>query len=98
MSEMWEREEHPGQAEVHEEVFWEAEMIDDGEENDKAVFEDLDTTYHMLEELKENMIEVHGEDIDWTEEIDRNNAKQLIADLEAIERIRDLFLREMDPR
>jgi hypothetical protein len=84
-------------AEPPEETFWDHEMIDEGEKNDRVVFEDLDAAYHMLEELKETMIEAEGE-IDWTEEIDRNNAKQLIKDLEAIERVRDLFLREMDPR
>ena len=73
------------------------DILDEGEANDRMVYEDLDATYHMLEELQQVMIETEG-DHDYSEEIDRNNAKSLIADLEAIERVKELLLREMDPR
>jgi len=73
------------------------DILDEGEANDRVVYEDLDATYHMLEELQQVMIETEGEH-DYSEEIDRNNAKSLIADLEAIERVKELLLREMDPR
>jgi len=73
------------------------DILDEGEANDRVVYEDLDATYHMLEELQQVMIETEG-DHDYSEEIDRNNAKSLIADLEAIERVKELLLREMDPR
>ena len=60
-------------------------------------YSDLEATYHMLDELKQVLIEVAGEH-DLTEEIDRNNVKRLVKDLEAIERVVSLLMSEMDPR
>jgi len=102
MSEEWEREETPEQAEVHEPLvdedsLWAHEMIDEGEENDRVVYEDLDATYHMLDELQRCVIEVNG-DFEFEEEIDRNNCQTMLDDLKAIRRVRDLLLTEMDPR
>jgi hypothetical protein len=102
MSERWEQGQDPGQAEVHEPIvtdedLWAHEMLDEGEENDRIVYEDLDAAYHMLDELQRTLIEVAG-DHDLEEEIDRNNMKSLLKDLNAIRRVRDLFLTEMDPR
>jgi hypothetical protein len=102
MSEMWEQGQDPGQAEVHEPIvdedaLWDHEMLDEGEENDRIVYEDLDAAYHMLDELQQVLIEVAG-DHDLSEEIDRGNMASLLEDLNAIRRVRDLFLTEMDPR
>jgi len=78
---------------MDEDALWAHEM----QEPEQSMYDDLEATYHMLDELKHTIIEVAG-DFDLAEEIDRTNCKSLIDDIAAIERVRDLLLTEMDPR
>ena len=65
--------------------------------DDSVDYSALDDTYHMLDELRQNLIEANG-DFDFEEEIDRQNCRDMLKDLKAIERVRHLLETEMDPR
>ena len=59
--------------------------------------ESVNTAYAILEELEEQLAEACSEQTEWEEEIDRQNLRKLLDDLDAVKRV-ELLIREiLDP-
>jgi len=53
--------------------------------------------YAVLDELTEQLAEACEEQTEWKEEIDRQNLRKLLDDLEAVQRVKMLVMEIVDP-
>jgi len=58
---------------------------------------DCQTAYAILEELEEQLAEACGEQTEWREEIDRQNLRHLLVDIERVQRVKMLIEEIVDP-
>lgn len=70
-------------------------MSDD--ETEREIDDQLEVTYMILEELEEQLAEACEEQTEWKEEIDRQNLRKLLDDLDAVQRVRMLVMEIVDP-
>ena len=53
--------------------------------------------YTVLDELEAQLSEACGEQTEWLEEIDRQNLRQLLNDIDIVQRVRMLIQEIVDP-
>jgi len=58
---------------------------------------DCQDTYAILDELEEQLCEACEEQTEWREEIDRQNLRQLLDDIDKVQRVRMLVMEIVDP-
>lgn len=63
----------------------------------QSTADDCNTAYGILDELEEQLAESCEELTTWKEEIDRQNLRQLLDDLDAVQRVKLLLMEIVDP-
>lgn len=63
----------------------------------EVVADELEDAYLCLEELEEQLAEACEEQTEWKEEIDRQNLRKLLDDIDAVQRVKRLIEEIVDP-
>jgi hypothetical protein len=68
------------------------------DETEREFNDDLEDAYAVLDELEEQIAEACEEQTEWREEIDRQNLRKLLDDIDAVQRVKLLIRQIVDPR
>lgn len=63
----------------------------------RALVAECEDAYVVLDELEEQLSEACEEQTTWKEEIDRQNLRKLLDDLDAVQRVKLLIMEIVDP-
>jgi hypothetical protein len=67
------------------------------EEVEEEIAAEIDGAYLVLDELEEQLAEACEEQTEWREEIDRQNLRKLLDDIDQVQRVRMLIQQIVDP-